>query len=433
MQVKFLYVGMTWFSGGLGAVTCKFVNFSGVLSIAATIITLVFISLDRYFAILHPFVHIPVIRNTKLVTAVIWISSSLYFSLYFVLFDSVPAEDGRWVCRMVWSYLSDDRNTRFQIARAYFMTTFVVLYLIPLVAIAGLYIPIGRRLWSRKIPGETTAHQKRQSQVSKRKVLRMLIIVVVTFALCWLPTHIMHFLVYFFTDTYKKLVAVGHVESSFFFLSHANSAINPCLYIFLNQRFNHEFKNILRFIFCRPLKDDVTTAHSVYQPNTASEGAMLMRTHSSSSWFFKTNLVKIICDYSCKERYASLKDLHAIELPLSGACPPLKGVHLWQMWTRNRELFVFKSCRRLRSRLIKRPTLVGEADKGPTYGWQQPTWFRDCGECHVITVSPPMNQVFAPGYASRSSVKGFFTWHDIQQFASLENLFFRTPAPQNSD
>lgn len=281
--MKFLYAKQVWFAGGFGSVTCKFVNFSGVLSIGSSIITLVFISLDRYFAILHPFADVPVIRNTKLVTSVIWISSSLYFSLYLVLFDSVPAGDGTWKCRMVWDYLSQDRSTRFQIARAYFMTTFVVLYLIPLAVIAGLYIPIGRRLWSREIPGVSTAHQKRQNRSSKRKVLRMLIIVVVTFALCWLPSHTMHLMMYFFTDTFFALLAVGHVETSFYFLSHANSAINPCLYIFLNQRFNHEFKNILRFICCRPQKEDVTSAHSIYQPTTATEDTMLMRNHSSSS------------------------------------------------------------------------------------------------------------------------------------------------------
>lgn len=282
LQVKFLYAGLTWIPGGLGSVTCKFVNFSGALSIAATIITLVFISLDRYFAILHPFVDVPVIRNTKLVTSVIWISSSLYFSLYLVLFDSVPSSKGPYFeCRMVWNYLSADRAKQFEVARAYFMTTFVVLYLIPLSAIAGLYIPIGRRLWSREIPGVTTAHQKRQNESSKRKVLRMLIIVVVTFALCWLPTHIMHLLGYFFTEKYNALLAIGHVETSFYFLSHANSAINPCLYIFLNQRFNQEFKNILRCCFCRPPKENVNSAQSVYQ--NPSEGTVLMRHHSSST------------------------------------------------------------------------------------------------------------------------------------------------------
>lgn len=279
-----MYAGLTWISGGLGSVTCKFVNFSGVLSIAATIITLVFISLDRYFAILHPFADVPVIRNTKLVTSVIWISSSLYFSLYLVLFDSVPTDDGsRWECKMVWNYLSADRSKQFEVARAYFMTTFVVLYLIPLAIIAGFYILIARRLWSREIPGVTTAHQKRQNESSKRKVLRMLIIVVVTFALCWLPTHIMHLMAYFFTGTFNALLAFRHVETSFYFLSHANSAINPCLYIFLNQRFNREFKNILRCCFCRPRKDDINSVPSAYQKTSVSEGTMLMRRQSTST------------------------------------------------------------------------------------------------------------------------------------------------------
>lgn len=281
--MKFLYLELAWLPGGFGVVTCKFVNFAGVLSIAATIITLVFISLDRYFAILHPFAHVPVIRNTKLVTSIIWIVSSLYFSLYLVLFDVVPDEKGHtWVCKMVWTYLSDDRQTRILISRAYFMITFVVLYLIPLAIIAALYILIGRRLWLHKIPGESTSHQKRQSQASKRKVLRMLIIVVLTFALCWLPTHIMHLLAYFFAETYRKLIKIDHLESSFYFLSHANSAINPCLYIFLNQRFNHEFKNILRRLCCRHPLEDVNRGQSVYQTRNSGEGKMLMSAQSSS-------------------------------------------------------------------------------------------------------------------------------------------------------
>lgn len=281
--MKFLYLELAWLPGGFGVVTCKFVNFAGVLSIAATIITLVFISLDRYFAILHPFAHVPVIRNTKLVTSIIWIVSSLYFSLYLVLFDIVPDEKGHtWVCKMVWTYLSDNRQTRILISRAYFMITFVVLYLIPLAIIAALYILIGRRLWLHKIPGESTSHQKRQSQASKRKVLRMLIIVVLTFALCWLPTHIMHLLAYFFAETYRKLIKIDHLESSFYFLSHANSAINPCLYIFLNQRFNYELKNILRHLCCRPPLEDVNTGQSVYQTRNSGEGKMLMSAQSSS-------------------------------------------------------------------------------------------------------------------------------------------------------
>ena len=260
-----MYLGGTWIGGGLGSVTCKFVNFSGVLSIAAIIITLVFISLDRYFAILHPFVHLPVIRNTKAVTSVIWITSSLYFSLYLVLFDVVPNELGVWQCKMEWNYLSKDERKQFEVARGYFTSIAVVLYAIPLVIIAVLYSLIGRHLWSREIPGHSTGNHKRNAELAKRKVLRMLIVVVVMFALCWLPTHAMHIMKFFFTEQFLSM-PLFYVEVFSFFLSHANSTINPCLYILLNQRFNSEFKSIVRSLFCSKY-DDETITHSIYHSN----------------------------------------------------------------------------------------------------------------------------------------------------------------------
>ena len=195
--MKFFYTGIAWIPGVVGKVTCKLVKFMGVLSIAVSIITLVFITVDRYFAILHPLRDVRFIRNTKLVTAVIWISSSLFFLLYLLLYDVVKSADGfHWECTMVWNFFSSDMSVQFSIKRACFMTMFLILYLVPIVVIAWVHILIARHVCSRQIPGEPTAHQRHQNELSKRKVLRMIIIVVVTFALCWLPTHIQHLLIF---------------------------------------------------------------------------------------------------------------------------------------------------------------------------------------------------------------------------------------------
>ncbi|XP_066027255.1 substance-P receptor-like [Pocillopora verrucosa] len=251
-EVKLFYTGIAWIPGVVGKVTCKLVKFMGVLSIAVSIITLVFITVDRYFAILHPLRDVRFIRNTKLVTAVIWISSSLFFLLYLLLYDIVKSADGfHWECTMVGNFFSSDISVWFSISRAYFMTMFLILYLVPLVVIAWVHVLIGRHLCSRQIPGEPTAHQRHQNELSKRKVLRMIIIVVVTFALCWLPTHIQHLLIFYFNNTYKALLKVERLNSFLFFPPHANSAVNPCLLISLNQRFTNEFKGILRCLFCR--------------------------------------------------------------------------------------------------------------------------------------------------------------------------------------
>ncbi|XP_022801967.1 substance-P receptor-like [Stylophora pistillata] len=250
--VKFLYTGSSWIPGAVGKVTCKFVNFLGSQSIAASIITLVFVTVDRYFAVLHPLRDICFIRSTKLVTSVIWISSSLYFMPYLLLFDVVKSADGsHWECRLVWNFFTSDISVQFSIAKAYYMAIFLILYLVPLVVIAWVHVLIGRHLWSHQIPGKPTAHQRHQNELSKRKVLRMIIIVTVTFALCWLPAHIQHLLIFCFNNTYIALLKVEHLTSGLFFISHANSAINPCLFIGLNQRFNDEFRGILRCLFCR--------------------------------------------------------------------------------------------------------------------------------------------------------------------------------------
>lgn len=280
VSVKFLYLSQLWVGGGFGSVTCKFVHFSGYISIAASIITLVFISLDRYFAILKPFTHVYVIRNTKTVTTLIWVSSALYFSPYLALFDSgLDAKDGKYKCRMFWNILAETEKEQFQIARSYFVTTLVALYAIPLVVIAVLYILIGRHLWLHEIPGNITATNKRKAAASKRKVLRMLIVVVVVFTLCWLPSHVMHTLIYFTPQV--SLSLPPYVETAFFFLSHANSAINPCLFLVLNSRFNKEFKNIMRC--CCGKKEPRSMPSFTSRSHSLSDRVALKRSSGSTS------------------------------------------------------------------------------------------------------------------------------------------------------
>ena len=106
------------------------------------------------------------------------------------------------------------------------------------------------KLSSRKIPGHSTANVVRKAQRAKRKVLRMLIIVVVVFTLCWLPAHLIHLAKFYESDWFKSIIRKAPLlESIAFFLCHANSAINPCLYVTLNEKFKREFLNLMRYCF----------------------------------------------------------------------------------------------------------------------------------------------------------------------------------------
>ncbi|XP_066273532.1 orexin/Hypocretin receptor type 1-like isoform X1 [Branchiostoma lanceolatum] len=86
---------------------------------------------------------------------------------------------------------------------------------------------------------------------SRRKVARMLVAVVVVFAVCYIPLMILTFLkrVYgFFDNTHDRegLYAAFTVSH---WLLYLNSAINPLIYNFMSERFRSEFKASLPCCF----------------------------------------------------------------------------------------------------------------------------------------------------------------------------------------
>ena len=81
----------------------------------------------------------------------------------------------------------------------------------------------------------------RQQEIPEKKVIRMLIIVVVVFAVCWLPVHVhqMHSSIQIGAFWPHSLVYFCY------WLSQANSAINPWLYIGLNGKIKAAFAKMI--------------------------------------------------------------------------------------------------------------------------------------------------------------------------------------------
>lgn len=91
------------------------------------------------------------------------------------------------------------------------------------------------RLWQRKIPGNVSEARIRSAQGEKRRIVKALILIVMVFAVCWFPAHAMHYLVYYRKDIYRSIPR--EVEMFFFWLCHANSIINPCLYVLISPSY----------------------------------------------------------------------------------------------------------------------------------------------------------------------------------------------------
>ena len=129
--------------------------------------------------------------------------------------------------------------------RGIYLLLFVVNYLIPLAVISFLYSITAWNLWFHVTPGVNTFRgNQAQLETSKRRVVRMLIIVTCAFALCWLPPQVVHVMqIIHASKAYLHIQPI--VSFVCFWFGHANSAVNPWLYIFLGTKINTALTRIV--------------------------------------------------------------------------------------------------------------------------------------------------------------------------------------------
>ena len=239
-MVIFIHVGVKWIGGVIGQVTCKFVHFSYQISIPASIFTVLLVSLDRFYAICYP-MRGQVFRKVKLMTAVIWMSSAGY-AIPFMMANDIYIKNNTHYCVRFFAPF-DNRNS----PQMYYLMTFILLYCIPLMILAVLYSLIARKLWQRKIPGNVSKARFRSREREKRRIVKALVFIVVVFAICWFPAHVMHYFVFFRKDIYSKMPP--EVEVFFFWFAHANSIINPCLYTLISPSYRNRFRRSFQRLF----------------------------------------------------------------------------------------------------------------------------------------------------------------------------------------
>ena len=245
-SVAYLYRGVTWIGGMLGTITCKALFYLIPVSIAATVLTVMLISFDRFYAVFYPLKQ-KIFRKPKILTATIWILSGVLM-LPYPMMHQVQFNPTLNVhqCLQVWPW--DDPNDptfreTYRVFKIFYTIVFVILYALPLSITGIIYFLICRKLWSRKIPGNATDNNRAAAEKTKRKVVRLLVVIVAVFASCWFPLYVVIFFWYWLPYSPRKLPL--EVEFFFLWLGHANSAINPCLYILMSENFQRELASTL--------------------------------------------------------------------------------------------------------------------------------------------------------------------------------------------
>ncbi|XP_048006735.1 orexin/Hypocretin receptor type 1-like [Leguminivora glycinivorella] len=272
----------TWF---FGTAMCRIVLYSQSVSVTVSVLTLTFISVDRWYAICFPLKFKSTTGRAKTAILIIWLISLLFnvpeLAVLQVKTLSRPLRFDMhkqyfMQCSAKWS---DESELNWNIIKAVF------LYTLPLFLMMIAYCQIVRVLWrSDNIPGHSESHQlcttptgqnnwlaaKRRTTPSihanastegqlrsRRKAAKMLVAVVVMFAVCYFPVHLISVLRVAFnvqqSDVITCIALISHV------MCYANSAVNPLIYNFMSGKFRREFHRSYFKCFCcchAPLSPD---------------------------------------------------------------------------------------------------------------------------------------------------------------------------------
>uniref|UniRef100_A0A8D0GIY2 G-protein coupled receptor 83 n=1 Tax=Sphenodon punctatus TaxID=8508 RepID=A0A8D0GIY2_SPHPU len=241
------FVNSTWV---FGKAMCHISRFVQYCSLHVSTLTLTAIALDRHQVILNPLKPRMSLTKGTLSISVIWVMATC-FSLPHAIYQKLFQESTvRSLCvpdfpepeELVWKFLD--------------LSTFLLLYLLPLLIISITYTRLAKKLWLRNAIGDITTQQYITHHKNKKKSIKMLVLVVVVFAVCWFPL-----------NCYVVLISSLGIKTknSLYFALHwfamSSTCYNPFIYCWLNDGFRSELKSLLRMCQKEPqMQDNVLPA-----------------------------------------------------------------------------------------------------------------------------------------------------------------------------
>ncbi|XP_063053924.1 apelin receptor B-like [Engraulis encrasicolus] len=218
-----------------GRALCKLSNYLWLVNMYASIFFLACLSLHRYLAIVHSRASLQMCtRRIKTVLVFVWLLAGL-LSIPELVFNNTFQEDNRTKCDMDFSMVADEKSKLLWDAGLDIMNS-VVGFAVPLLALIVCYGCIAYTL-ARHFHGEPREVRR------MRRLLKTISLLVLVFALCWMPYHVATLLF--------SLSRLGHMDTFSYSihgavypyiecLAYANSCMNPFLYAFCDPHFRSQ-------------------------------------------------------------------------------------------------------------------------------------------------------------------------------------------------
>ncbi|XP_069124269.1 QRFP-like peptide receptor [Argopecten irradians] len=222
-------------------VLCPLVLFVQIFSVAASVFTNMAIGIDRFLAVTFPLRSRLTHARAKYCIIVIWICAFILGSVMFFVGRATEMSgfgNGTKKCLENWP----SNGAR----RTFTIFIFIVTYLVPLLILAITYSIVGILLWKRTAPGNKDHIRDMHRLRSKIKIVKMLVIVVAVFGICWLPIHVFVIFMDFYPSFFEngdQMLTMG-IFLCVHWLAMSNSFANPVIYGFTNESFRADLATL---------------------------------------------------------------------------------------------------------------------------------------------------------------------------------------------
>ncbi|KAI5606602.1 thyrotropin-releasing hormone receptor [Silurus asotus] len=257
-----------WVYGYGGCLSITYLQYLGINASSCSITAF---TVERYIAICHPIKaqFLCTISRAKKIIILVWAFTSLYCIMWFCLSD-IEKKVYDNITLTICAY-----KVPREFYKPIYFTDFTLFYVVPLLLASVLYGLIARILFLNPLPSDpkenaqtkrkgSSAESKKHSKnssfgstaASRRQVTKMLAVVVILFALLWMPYRTLvvvnSFLKYPYSDEWFLLFCRLCV--------YLNSAINPVIYNAMSQKFRAAFRKLCH---CRPQSSQKPATYSM--------------------------------------------------------------------------------------------------------------------------------------------------------------------------
>ncbi|KAG7236936.1 hypothetical protein INR49_032978, partial [Caranx melampygus] len=228
-------ITVQWLAGDMA---CRFLMFLKLQAMYSCAFVTVVISLDRQSAILNPLAISMARKRNRVMLMVAWTMSALFSVPQMFIFHNVtityPANFTQ--CTTRGSFVTHWQET------AYNMFTFSCLFLLPLVIMivcyTRIFIQISKRMTKKSLSSNEPHLRCSKNNIPKARMrtLKMSIVIVICFIVCWTPYYLLGLWYWFFPDDLEGKVSHSLTHILFIF-GLFNACLDPIIYGLFTIRF----------------------------------------------------------------------------------------------------------------------------------------------------------------------------------------------------